>query len=70
MRLGFGVRGSGLEEGGRFMVRASEDVRRLRPDRVPPNNLEAEESVLGAMMLYDEAIADVLELMKPDEFYR
>jgi replicative DNA helicase len=37
---------------------------------VPPQNLEAEESVLGAMMLSGEAIADVVEVVKPDDFYR
>ncbi|HEY3264775.1 MAG TPA: replicative DNA helicase, partial [Actinomycetota bacterium] len=31
---------------------------------------EAEESVLGAMMLSGEAIADVVEVVKPDDFYR
>src|SRR3954464_3390687 len=43
-------------------------MRRLRPERVPPHNLEAEESILGAMMLSGEAIADVIEL-KPSDFY-
>ena len=52
------------------MVRAAEDVRRLRPDRVPPNNLDAEESVLGSMMLSSEAIADVIEIVQPSDFYR
>ncbi|HEX7464758.1 MAG TPA: replicative DNA helicase [Actinomycetota bacterium] len=52
------------------MARTAEDVRRLRPDRVPPHNLEAEESVLGSMMLSAEAIADVVEVVKPDDFYR
>ena len=52
------------------MVRAPEEVRRIRPDRVPPHNLEAEESVLGAMMLSAEAIADVVELVRPEDFYR
>ena len=52
------------------MVRAAEDVRRLRPDRVPPHNLEAEESVLGSMMLSNEAIADVVEIVRPSDFYR
>ena len=52
------------------MARTAEDVRRLRPDRVPPHNLEAEESVLGAMMLSAEAIADVVEAVKPVDFYR
>ncbi len=54
------------------MARAIDDVRRIaRPDgRVPPQNLEAEESVLGAMMLSSEAIADVVELLQPEDFYR
>ncbi len=52
------------------MVRAPDDVRRLRPERVPPHNLEAEESVLGAMMLSSEAIAEVVELVRPEDFYR
>jgi replicative DNA helicase len=48
----------------------AEEVRRLRPERVPPHNLEAEESVLGAMMLSAEAIADVVEVVKPEDFYK
>jgi replicative DNA helicase len=52
------------------MARAAEDVRRTRPERVPPHNLEAEESVLGAMMLSAEAIATVVETIKADDFYR
>jgi len=52
------------------VVRSIEDVRRTRPDRVPPQNLEAEESVLGAMMLSAEAIADVVEIVRPADFYR
>lgn len=51
-------------------MRTADEVRRLRPDRVPPHNLEAEESVLGAMMLSAEAIADVVEVVRPDDFYR
>jgi len=41
-----------------------------RPVRIPPNNLRAEESVLGAMLLSREAIADVVELLEPDHFYK
>jgi replicative DNA helicase len=52
------------------VARAVDDVRRLRPDRVPPQNLEAEESVLGSMMLSAEAIADVVEVLGPGDFYR
>jgi replicative DNA helicase len=52
------------------VVRAADDVRRIRPDRVPPQNLDAEESVLGSMMLSGEAIADVIEIVRPSDFYR
>jgi replicative DNA helicase len=52
------------------LVRAAEDVRRIRTDRVPPHNLEAEESVLGSMMLSAEAIAEVVEIVRPGDFYR
>lgn len=39
-------------------------------ERVPPHNLEAEQSVLGSMLLSADAIAVVLEIIKPDDFYR
>jgi replicative DNA helicase len=39
-------------------------------DRVPPNNLEAEVSVLGSMLLSKDAIAEVAEIIGPEEFYR
>src|SRR5438093_566734 len=51
------------------MARTAEDVRRSRPERVPPHNLEAEESVLGSMMLSGEAIAEVIEKLEPGEIY-
>lgn len=38
--------------------------------KVPPHNLEAEESVLGACLLSREAIATALEILKPTDFYR
>src|SRR5919198_138062 len=40
------------------------------PAPVPPQNLEAEESVLGAMMLSENAIAAVSEVLGPGDFYR
>src|SRR5919201_5306387 len=53
------------------MARVAEDTgRRTRPEKVPPHNLEAEESVLGSMMLSGEAIAEVIEILEPDDFYR
>src|ERR671936_104002 len=55
------------------MVRAADDVVHLprREDRrVPPHNVEAEAAVLGSMMLSAEAIADVVELLQAEDFYR
>ena len=39
-------------------------------DRQPPQDLTAEQSVLGGMMLSKDAIADVVEVLKPNDFYR
>lgn len=39
-------------------------------ERIPPQNLEAEQSVLGAMLIEAEAIPKVLEILRPDDFYR
>jgi len=38
-------------------------------DRVPPHNLEAEMSLLGAMMLDRHAVGDALLIVDPDDFY-
>ena len=39
-------------------------------DRTPPQNIEAEQSVLGAMMLSKDAMADVVEVVRAHDFYR
>ena len=39
-------------------------------DRTPPHNLDAEASILGAMLLSRDAIAEVSELVGEDDFYR
>ncbi|MFG1948388.1 replicative DNA helicase [Nonomuraea sp. NPDC048826] len=39
-------------------------------ERTPPNNIEAEQSVLGGMLLSKDAIADVIEIIRSDDFYR
>ncbi|HZU18567.1 MAG TPA: replicative DNA helicase [Candidatus Dormibacteraeota bacterium] len=38
--------------------------------RVPPHDLEAESSVLGAILLDQAAIARILDFLSPDDFYR
>lgn len=39
-------------------------------EKIPPNNIEAEKSVLGAAMLSKDALADVVDVVKPDDFYQ
>nr|WP_202628000.1 replicative DNA helicase [Cellulomonas sp. APG4] len=39
-------------------------------DRTPPQDIAAEQSVLGGMMLSKDAIADVIEQLKGPDFYR
>ncbi|KRE42932.1 MULTISPECIES: replicative DNA helicase [Knoellia] len=39
-------------------------------DRLPPQDLGAEQSVLGSMLLNKDAIADCLEVTKSTDFYR
>ena len=38
--------------------------------RIPPHSLEAEQSVLGAMLLDKEAINTAIETIRPDDFYK
>jgi len=39
-------------------------------DRTPPQDIEAEQSVLGGMLLSKDAIADVVEVLRGGDFYR
>jgi replicative DNA helicase len=39
-------------------------------DKVPPQNLEAEQSSLGAMMIDRSALDKGIDILKPDDFYR
>src|ERR1700722_11536982 len=63
------------------MVQAVDDTRPRRllspaggngmpAGRIPPHNIEAEESLLGAMLLSRDAIASAMELCKPEDFYK
>jgi replicative DNA helicase len=40
------------------------------PDRVPPQDIAAEQCVLGSMLLSKDAIADVVEEVRGTDFYR
>ena len=39
-------------------------------ERTPPQNIDAEMSVLGGMLLSKDAIADVIEILQSTDFYR
>ncbi|WP_091772975.1 replicative DNA helicase [Piscibacillus halophilus] len=39
-------------------------------DHTPPHNIEAEQSVLGAIFLQPNAIVSASEILEPDDFYR
>lgn len=38
-------------------------------EKIPPHNTEAERSVLGAAMLSKDALADVIDVVRPEDFY-
>jgi len=42
----------------------------LSPGRVPPNDLDAETSVLGSILLDPLSVAKVLQFLHPEDFYR
>lgn len=38
--------------------------------RLPPQHVEAEQAVLGAMLISPDAVFEALEVLEPDDFYR
>ena len=42
----------------------------LEYGKVPPQAVDLEEAVLGAMMLENDKLAEVIEILKPDVFYK
>ena len=45
-------------------------IREAAPGPLPPHNTDAEESVLGAVLIDRDAIGKVAPFLKPDDFYR
>lgn len=62
--FGRGRRGNGDRDRGERATRGVDFGRQ------PPHNIEAEQGVLGGMLLSPTVIADVYELLKPEDFYR
>ncbi len=42
----------------------------LSSHKVPPQNIEAEQSVLGGILIENEALNKVVEILSPEDFYR
>ncbi|NLV74260.1 MAG: replicative DNA helicase [Chloroflexi bacterium] len=42
----------------------------MATDRLPPQNIEAEQSVLGSLLIDPDAIVRVSSVLKPEDFYR
>jgi replicative DNA helicase len=42
----------------------------LARERVPPQDQDAEQAVLGAMLIDPDAVARAMELLRPEDFYR
>lgn len=46
------------------------EVRDIALEKVPPQSIEAEIAVLGAMLIEEDAIAQAIEVLKPSAFYK
>jgi len=62
----FGLNGLECYNGNRRL----KGVRNMEMMKTPPHDMRAEQSVLGAMILDKDAILDIVELIKADDFYR
>ena len=63
--------GGSREAGRNTVVQAIDDARRRMAGRVPPHNLEAEESLLGAMLLSRDAITAAVEAhVEASDYYK
>jgi len=43
---------------------------KIPEDKLPPQNIEAEQSVLGSLMLDKDAIIKIADFLKPEDFYK
>jgi replicative DNA helicase len=53
------------KQGGRPIITALPDF-----GKVPPQAIDMEEAVLGAIMLEKEAVITILDILKPESFYK
>jgi len=65
--VSWGVPGVSITDDVRVPERVASDA---AYDRTPPQDMAAEQCVLGGMMLSKDAIADVVEILRSGDFYR
>lgn len=53
-----------------FIILEMSEVNSPQINRLPPQNIDAEKAVLGSLMINKEAISQVADLLKPEDFYR
>ena len=51
-------------------TKMTEQMRPIVASRVPPQNIEAEQAVLGSILLKSDVFGTVLETLKPQDFYK
>ena len=42
----------------------------IDPNRLPPQDIEAEQSVLGSLLIDRDAMFKIADIVKPEDFYR
>ena len=52
----------------KFKTHSSDVV--LKTSKLPPQNIEAEQSLLGALLIDKDAIANIAEILTDQDFYR
>ena len=38
--------------------------------KIPPHDIEAEQAILGSMLIDKDAVIDAMEVLRPEDFYR
>ena len=42
----------------------------MEAEKIPPQDIEAEQAILGSMLTDQDAVVDSIEILKPEDFYR
>ena len=66
MDVGAGKKGTRKQRDRKELI----EIKAAGEGKLPPQALELEEAVLGALMLEKEALTDVIEILHPETFYK